>query len=371
MPHKLVDKIVDIFTEDKSIFRLLEPCCGDGRFIDAVLSRKILSASSRSADTAKSLTAIEIDEHAAQELSDKMKDADNINVLNMDFFSYYQENKDKKRFDLILGNPPYIRCQYLSDEQRNMMSQILISHGMKSNKLINTWVGFMVACVHMLSDDGKIAFVIPAEILQVVYAEDLRSYLAKSLSKITLITFEELIFPDIEQEIVIFIGEKGENEKGIRIIELNDLDDIDSLEHDTGEFQKLRNVREKWTKYFLTAKENELIVKLRTDTRFQKLSDTALIYVGVTTGNNRYFSVTEDTVREYELQDIVHPLIGKSSHACSVYFTEADRNKNAEDGKAVYLIDFPDTAYDDTPISINYIFQKASREARIPDLNAG
>ena len=40
---------------------------------------------------------------------------------------------------------------------------------MKANKLINAWVAFLVACVQLLSEDGKIAFVIPAEILQVAY----------------------------------------------------------------------------------------------------------------------------------------------------------------------------------------------------------
>ena len=69
----------------------------------------------------------------------------------------------------------------------------------------------------MLSDNGKIAFVIPAEILQVAYAEDLRLFLSNKLSKITLLTFEELVFPGIEQEVVVFIGEKGDSEKGIRI----------------------------------------------------------------------------------------------------------------------------------------------------------
>ena len=88
------------------------------------------------------------------------------------------------------------------------MAEILTSHGMKANKLINTWVGFMVACVHMLSDNGKIAFVIPAEILQVAYAEDLRLFLSNKLSKITLLTFEELVFPGIEQEVVVLLEKK-------------------------------------------------------------------------------------------------------------------------------------------------------------------
>ena len=112
----------------------------------------------------------------------------------------------KERYDLILGNPPYIRYQYLTEEQREIQSDILVSHGMKANKLINAWVAFLVACVQLLSDTGKIAFVIPAEILQVAYAEDLRLFLSEHLAKITLITFDQLVFPDIEQEVVVYNG---------------------------------------------------------------------------------------------------------------------------------------------------------------------
>src|SRR5699024_10741489 len=116
-----------------------------------------------------------------------------VKVINQDFFDFYKEALGKKAYDLILGNPTYIRYQYLKESQRECQSQILTSHGMKSNKLINAWVAFMVASVQMLSKTGKIAFVIPAEILQVAYAEDLRLYLANHLAKITLITFEQLI----------------------------------------------------------------------------------------------------------------------------------------------------------------------------------
>ena len=172
--------------------------------------------------------------------------------MNGDFFEFYHKHKDMDTYDLILGNPPYIRYQYLEEKQRSEMAEILTSHGMKANKLINTWVGFMVACVHMLSDNGKIAFVIPAEILQVAYAEDLRLFLSNKLSKITLLTFEELVFPGIEQEVVVFIGEKGDSEKGIKIVELNNLEDLENLNIYENGFQKLNHVHEKWTKYFTT-----------------------------------------------------------------------------------------------------------------------
>lgn len=56
------------------------------------------------------------------------------------------------------------------------------------------------------------------------------------------------------------------------------------------------------------------------DKRFQKLADTAIINVGITTGYNKYFSVNQKTVDEYELQGVVRPLSGRSAHVHSVYF---------------------------------------------------
>ena len=210
-PLKLAEKMVDFFKNDQSIQTILEPSCGDGVFVEALLQTQSLKEQSI-------ITAIEIEKNETDKLNKRLGRNSKVNVLNGCFFEYYHKNKDSRNFDLILGNPPYIRYQYLEEKQRAEMSDILISHGMKSNKLINAWVGFMVACVHMLSEQGKIALVIPAEILQVAYAEDLRLFLSNELSKITLLTFEELVFPGIEQEIVVFVGEKGSSEKGIKII---------------------------------------------------------------------------------------------------------------------------------------------------------
>lgn len=340
-PLPLAEMMVKLFSGNKQIKNVLEPSCGDGVFLDAMNNTDII-------DQFDTITAIEIEDDEAIKVQNRYESKKNLRVINQDFFDYYEEYSDEK-FDLILGNPPYIRYQYLEEEQRALLSDILTSQGMKANKLINAWVGFMVACVNMLSDQGKIAFVIPAEILQVVYAEDLRLFLSNNLSKISIITFEELVFSDIEQEVVVFIGEKGEEEKGIRIIELNNLDDLKNFDINSNGFQKLQHVHEKWTKYFTTDKENELVSEIRNNDLFHKLSDCALINVGITTGNNKYFSVDKDTVEKYELESVVRPLIGRSSHANSIFFTQNDWMENVNSGKAAYLIDFPETPYDEYP----------------------
>lgn len=340
-PQKLADAMVRLFVS-QNIDTVLEPSCGDGVFLDSLNKSGLL-------EKVSSVEAVEIEAQEAEKVSRRYQGFSQVKVINRDFFDFYKNALGKKSYDLILGNPPYIRYQYLKESQRDCQAQILTSHGMKSNKLINAWVAFVVASVQMLSKNGKIAFVIPAEILQVAYAEDLRLYLANHLAKITLITFEQLVFPDIEQEVVVFIGEKGDTEKGIRIIEMNDLNGFDGLDLDSNGFQPIQHVKEKWTKYFINGEEMKLIHRLRTDERFARFSEYGLINIGITTGNNSYFSITEDITNRYHLEKATLPLIGRSSHAHGIYFTKDDWNLNKAAGKAARLIRFPDIPYDDYP----------------------
>ena len=338
-PLQLADAMVGLFASE-NICSVLEPSCGDGVFLDSLNDTGMI-------DRISIIQAVEIEKDEAEKVQIRYADKKNVEVCNEDFFDFFKRVQGKKSYDLILGNPPYIRYQYLKERQREIQSQILTDNGMKANKLINAWVAFMVACVQLLSEHGKIAFVIPAEILQVAYAEDLRLYLSNHLAKITLITYEQLVFPGIEQEVVVFIGEKDECEKGIRIIEMENLEDFKILDIQKNGFQRVPHAKEKWTKYFVSADEMQLIQQFRTDKRFAKFADYGLINVGITTGNNRYFSITEETSQKYQLEPATLPLIGRSSHAHGIYFTETDWNINKQNGKRARLINFPDIPFED------------------------
>ncbi|OQB12606.1 MAG: Modification methylase Eco57IB [Firmicutes bacterium ADurb.Bin193] len=354
---QLASAMVSIFAADKTIKTILEPSCGDGVFIDAAIEAGLIN-------NVELFRAIEIEAGEVKTLKNRIAKYKNIDVRQKDFFDYYNEAYKTTKYDLILGNPPYIRYQYLTETQREIQSKILISHGMKSNKLINAWVGFLVACVQMLNENGKIAFVIPAEILQVAYAEDLRLYLSNHFSKITLITFEKLVFPDIEQEVLVFIGEKGHEEKGIRIFEMSDLDNFSSINLEANGYREMQHVKEKWTKYFTSSEETKLIQKIKRDNRFQKFSDCGIINIGITTGNNDYFSIDNETAKKYDLSQVLIPLIGRSSHAHGIYFTKEDWLKNVNNGKRAQLIKFPDVSYENYPIKHKEYIEKGEREGQ-------
>lgn len=336
-PPKLASAIIDKLSLDfKSV---LEPSCGEGVFIDKLTDRY----------PSVNITAIDNDEKAVELVKERYKGNQRVSISKEDFFDFYAGREENKTYDLIIGNPPYIRYQYLTEPQREMQSAILSSNGMKSNKLINAWVAFLVACVDMLSEKGLIAFVIPAELLQVAYAKNLRKFLTEHLDDITIVTFKELVFSAVQQETIVFYGRRGSGNKKIRIVELNDIQAFKELSLDTVPYTYVVNKNDKWTKYFVSESETRLLDVIRNDKRFRCFSEYGIINVGITTGNNKYFSITKNTENEYGLSETVLPLIGRSSHVHGIYFTEEDWLDNCNRGKRAMLISFPDIPYEDYP----------------------
>jgi adenine-specific DNA-methyltransferase len=342
-PPDLSNFLVDWTVSGRSSLSILEPSCGDGVFIESLL---------RHENSIKSCQAIELDSEEARKAEAKAQGYQGISVHNGDFFEIYQSGMKKKKFDAVVGNPPYIRYQYLTPGQREIQSKILVSYGMKSNKLINTWVSFLVACVGLLNENGRIGMVIPAELLQVAYANDLRRYLVDNLSAITIVTFVELVFPDVQQEVILLLGEKciSASQCEIRMMEFQDTQDlIVSFPERINEYKPVTHHSNKWTKYFLSIEEIAVIDEIGANSKFLPFRKLADVDIGITTGSNKYFSVDQQTVAEFELEDVVLPLIGRSSHADGLNFTKDDWQNNIDKNVQAYLINFPDIPFESYP----------------------
>lgn len=330
-PQKLANYITKITLKDK--MKILEPSCGDGSFLKSIKNRLNINNYN-----VEKIDAIEYIEEEANKSRKIVKSIDNAIVINDDFYNFYVNCKDK--YNLIIGNPPYIRYQYLTEFQREKQSQVLIKNKMKSNKLINSWVFFLVACIELLEKNGTIAFVVPAEIMQVAYAEDLREYLSKHLSKINIISFNELLFEDAEQEVVVLIGTKKDKEKECLIANClyDNVDEFIRKYNQSDLFYEKILTNDKWTRYYLNEKENNVIEKIKQDSRFRKIGDVGLVNVGITTGNNDYFSLDDNYVKKYDLKKYTKPLIGRSSQTHGLVFNEKDWEKNVNKGVKAYLL---------------------------------
>ena len=183
-PKAIAEFIVKLYSSEQ-IESVLEPSCGEGIFVECLKESCKDFAS-------VPVKGIDIDTNAISKLQKQYEQYTNTYFGCVDFYQFYELDNNQK-YSHIFGNPPYIRYQYLTEEQREIQSRILKDNGIKPNKLINAWVCFMVAAVRLLEDDGNIAMVIPAEIMQVKYAESLREYLSEYLSEITIVNFQKII----------------------------------------------------------------------------------------------------------------------------------------------------------------------------------
>lgn len=313
---------------------ILEPSCGNGVFLKEA-AKKVMEINP-DLSIEDTIVGIELFEEEAKKASTY-----GTKVIFGDFFGFYKDNiEGKQKFDVIIGNPPFIRYQNVDVDSREIAFQLMRSAGLHPNKLTNIWLPFLVLSALALSKNGKLGMVIPAELFQVSYAGETREFLAKYFDRLTLITFQKIVFEDIQQEVVLLLGEKTSDSKGIQVIELNDLDDLSNLDltkfYDY-EVKELNHSNEKWIKYFLSCEEIELMHKLCSNVDIVPTTDLFEINVGLVSGENSFFLLNHDMVKEYQLGNVTRMIIGKTEQLKGVILSEQDFKNLADKGKKVYM----------------------------------
>jgi len=329
-PEPIAEFILNWGINGNPDYEILEPSCGDGVFIEQL---------KKNHHKFKSVTAIELDKFEVQKAA-KIK-LNKKNVINTDFYLYC--NETKARFDLVVGNPPYIRYQYFNEKQQQEAIKIFSRAKLKYSKLTNAWVSFVVGASLLLKEKGKIGFVIPAELLQVSYAQQLREFLALFYNKINIISFEKLVFPGIQQEIVLLLCEKNESDSHlIEHLELRDASALEKLDVNRlkSPSKKIDFKSKKWTYYFLEQEEIDFLEKISKKREIPDISHYANVEVGITTGANDYFTVSLAVVEAYGLQDYAKPMVGRSVQVNSVIFTKDDWKQNEQTEAKAHLLIF-------------------------------
>lgn len=327
---------------------VIEPSCGDGSFVRAATSLL---------DAEGSVTAVEV---AASEIE---KAKQSVRCMNTpvrwrcgSFFELARTLLEGRKFDACVGNPPFIRFQHFDSGERDCAFSLLRSFSYRPNGLANAWVAFVKLAAEMLRDGGRLAMVVPAELLQVQYAAELRYRLPLLFERIRLITFEELVFPHIQQEVVLLLADgRQRNAKAPGQVQLQQVRNGDVLAADgpcpTHSAERIAPVRladgQKWTGLFLKESEAHLLRACADGSELHRLGDLADIDVGIVTGRNRFFLVSEEQARLLEVGDRALDVVGRTSALRSTRFTESDMRHYSESNRAklLHLTGLPRSAF--------------------------
>lgn len=187
-PPILAERLLDLVAAegvDWSTVRALDPACGGGAFLAPLAHRilndhriQCLTPEERLGELEKRLAGVEIDPFAAwlsqvflqllaYPISRAADRALTVPVVEANALELLPE--DHRRFDLIIGNPPFGRIG-LSQDQRRLFSRSLYGHA-------NLYGVFLDAALRWRHRDGLVAFVTPTSFLGGQYFSKLRSLL--------------------------------------------------------------------------------------------------------------------------------------------------------------------------------------------------
>lgn len=347
-PRALAEYIANWAVRGRSD-RVLEPSAGDGVFLEAAISSLVGYGASKH-EVWQCLQGFEISKASSKEAVERASGLGfDLDIRNKDFLSISPSPK----YDAVIGNPPYVRYRNVDERQKKAIAAISRESHVDISPQSSIWMPFVIHSTSFLREGGRIGFVLPAEFLSVNYAAPLRAFMLESFSCVELITFEEAVFPEIQEEVVVLLA-SGWGKGRSSSISWKQCRGLDSLKDVVAKNYRPRSSFEKWTSLFASRDAEKAMEDLHECGHFAKLGDWGKVSLGIVTGNNGYFALSEDDMDRHGLssEDVLPLSQPGSRHLRRLDFSIDDWAELREKGSKSYLF-FPGN--EPTPAAKRYI----------------
>jgi adenine-specific DNA-methyltransferase len=319
--------------------RILEPACGNGAFL-AALGRTPIGG-------LETLVACEIDsaEAACAKRQAKALPDVAVQIVTTDFLRWHLDRDTSAEFDAVLGNPPFIRYQYLDKVLQSRAERIFERYDLPFTRHTNAWVPFVVASLAMLRPGGRLAMVVPAELLHVLHARPLRQFLLRHCSRIVVLDPEDLWFDGTMQGVVLLLAEKRDHEgqeAQVAILPIKNREMLTTPLAGVADFVCSSELNDKWMLGLLTHSERALWQALTANPHVRPFGEVARVDVGIVTGANKFFLVSDAVVAEFGLAPWARPMFGRSEHVRGVVYDAKSHRDNRKAGLPTNFLCFAD-----------------------------
>lgn len=313
---------------DDAVF---EPSAGDAAFLVAATERlRRLGAEQPELD------GVEIHPASVATARRRVVEAGGTaRVRTADFFDI----APKPRYSAVLGNPPYIRYQEFRGSQRAQSRRAALKAGVTLSALASSWAAFTVHAALFLRPGGRMALVLPAELLSVNYAAAVRKFLFDRFASVELVMFDEQVFPGAEADVVLLLADGfGAGPSGHAVI--HRARNAESL---TSELVQRHwspdDPADKWVSGLIGHRPVEILHGLHHEGRFSTLEQWGDTTLGMVTGNNGFFALSPARVAELGLRpsDLLTLSPPGSAHLRGLTLSTNQLAALGADGRSVHL----------------------------------
>lgn len=299
---------------------LLDPAVGLGAFL---LEAKEIHPSIK-------MTAFEIDNDTVSKLHELCHFKFTLHETD-----YLNSNFDEK-YSAIICNPPYNKFQHIPN--RLQCNNLFYNkYGIKLSGYSNYYIYFLIKSINELTEGGRCCYIIPYEFLNTGYGQIVKQYLLNLKIIKHIIKFDSnlKLFDEAMTTSCILCLEKTNN-RYIDFIRINNIQQLNSpFNNELIKTLSIENIdsKEKWSHYF----ENSTIHNYK---NLIKFSSIANVKRGIATGNNNFFTLTQEKINKLHLsKDVCIPCIAKSSYINKSILTNKYLEELINDNKNMFLFD--------------------------------
>ncbi len=298
--------------------RVLDPACGEGVFL--------ASARTHLADLGSkhpTCMGVDIDPQAALASL----------AICQDFFVWAKNCPT--RFNAVVGNPPFVRSHLFSEVSRTIAFQQLKEMGLHPSRLMSTWAPFVALSCKLLEPNGRLAFVIPEELLHVSYADELRTFLLKRFRQVIICLPEDQIFPSVQQSVVLLLCDNNADEpSGLFTISFGRLEEGPPY---LIEPAPTWDWNSKWTHFFLKDWEREAVAEAFSTLRWKPIKDYGRVEVGVVTGDNDFFVLAHSQAKKVSSKYLT-PIVTSARNLKGIRLASSDFQELVRGEKPAFLL---------------------------------
>ena len=317
--------------------QVLEPSCGEASFLLAAVDR--LAELRRAGQLDGQLAALDgVELHPASAAAARRLLAQagvDARIEVGDFFCVDPTGS----YDVVIGNPPFIRYQDFSGEARARSRAAALRAGVGLTNLASSWAAFAVHSALFLRPGGRMGLVLPAELLSVNYAAEVRRFLLESFRQVDLVLFTERVFPGVLEEVVLLLadGYRHGPTDHASIYQARNAAQLADLA--VARAWHPARPEDKWTPSLLSADALTAYTALISGEGFTTLETWGDTSLGMVTGNNRYFALSPARVAELGLasSDLLRMTPPGSRHLRGLTFTTAALGELGRQGGATWL----------------------------------
>ncbi|MFS4483238.1 Eco57I restriction-modification methylase domain-containing protein [Hyunsoonleella sp. 2307UL5-6] len=322
-----ISKRVLSYFGNRTRISILEPSVGDGSFISELEKEKNININ---------LTALDINKVELKTASNKWT-RKTASFVETDFLEF----STNRQYSAVIGNPPYVKKNILTSKQIELSKEVHSNENLTEASVKNIWTTFLVKSNTLLAKNGVLAFVLPSELLQVKFAEEIREYLKAQFERIEIFTFNNLMFECKGQDTIVLFAYKKSNNKGEFFTNISSKETLVNNSFVLRNNELLVSSKVKWTHHFLTSDELTFIDNLKKE--LKTVNDYSVSRPGIVTAANKFFIIDKETENKYGLSKYTKPIIQKGLYVNgSVVFNDENIKELEKDNRPTRLLQLND-----------------------------